>query len=209
MTGFAAFFSSSFFNGSFYSCSSFHVKLLLLPGLYNSGPQHWQSLWESSLPNVVRVQQDNWDQPELDLWMARLTEYLDACKEDVILVAHSLGCALAVHWISSYKSSALHVKQLARIKGALLVAPPDVGQTTFPASSFSPMPELPLSLPVKVIASDNDPWCDIVLSRHWAHCWEAEFHSVGALGHINGESGLGSWEQGQAWVAALSQNVVS
>jgi len=179
------------------------VKLLLLPGLYNSGPQHWQSLWEASMPNVVRVQQENWEQPELDLWMAQLTRYVDECKDDVILVAHSLGCALAVHWISSLKSSALHVKQ---VKGLFLVAPPDVGQTTFPAPSFSPMPETRLAVASVVVASDNDPWCDFALSQHWAKCWESEFHSVGAKGHINGESGLGVWEQGQIWLAQLSQN---
>jgi predicted alpha/beta hydrolase family esterase len=33
----------------------------ILPGLYNSGPQHWQSLWESANPDFVRVDQDVWD----------------------------------------------------------------------------------------------------------------------------------------------------
>ena len=178
------------------------MKLLILPGLNNSGPQHWQSLWESSLENVVRVQQDNWDEPELDLWMAKLSEQIEKCKDDVILVAHSLGCALAVHWISAPQSSALHVKQ---VKGLFLVAPPDVGQTTFPAPSFSPMPETHLSIASIVIASDNDPWCDVALATNWARCWGSDFHSIGAKGHINSESGLGRWEQGQAWLAQLMQ----
>ncbi|MFC5400859.1 alpha/beta hydrolase [Undibacterium jejuense] len=176
------------------------MKLLTLPGLYNSGPQHWQSLWETSLPNIERVQQENWDQPELDVWMAKLSAHIDDCKEDVILVAHSLGCALAVHWVASLKTSALHVKQ---VKGLFLVAVPDVGQNTFPAPSFSPMPENRLPVPSILIASDNDPWCDVALSGHWAHCWGSEFHSLSAKGHINSESGLGNWKQGQSWLKKL------
>ena len=156
------------------------------------------------MPNVTRVQQDNWDQPELDLWMAKLSEEIEQCKEDVILVAHSLGCALAVHWISSPHSSVLHVKQ---VKGLFLVAPPDVGQNTFPAPSFSPMPDVRLPIASTLIASDNDPWCDFALATHWAQCWGSDFHSLGAKGHINGESGLGHWEQGQTWLAQLVRSV--
>ncbi|MDE2429420.1 MAG: alpha/beta hydrolase, partial [Burkholderiales bacterium] len=49
------------------------MKFLILPGLYNSGPQHWQSLWENSLVNAVRVQQLNWDAPERDAWVHALS----------------------------------------------------------------------------------------------------------------------------------------
>ncbi|MFZ6861917.1 RBBP9/YdeN family alpha/beta hydrolase [Undibacterium sp. Ji67W] len=180
------------------------MKLLILPGLYNSGPQHWQSLWETSLPNIERVQQENWDQPELDVWMGKLSAHIETCKEDVILVAHSLGCALAVHWISSLMTSPLHVKQ---VKGIFLVAPPEVGQNPFPAISFCPMPEIRLPVASMLIASDNDPWCDVALSRHWAHCWGSEFHMLVAKGHINSDSGLGKWEQGQSWLKTLTQIV--
>ena len=156
------------------------------------------------MTNIERVQQDNWDQPELDFWMARLSAQIDACKDDVILVAHSLGCALAVHWIFSHKSSVLHVKQ---VKGLFLVAVPNVRQTLFPAPSFSPMPEMRLPINSVLIASDNDPWCDIELSKYWGQCWGSEFHSLPKAGHINSESGLGNWEQGQMWLAQLMNRI--
>ncbi len=28
-------------------------RVLVVPGLHNSGPQHWQSLWQRRLPNAV------------------------------------------------------------------------------------------------------------------------------------------------------------
>ena len=31
--------------------------ILIVPGLYNSGPDHWQSHWERELPNAQRVEQ--------------------------------------------------------------------------------------------------------------------------------------------------------
>ena len=30
--------------------------ILIVPGLYNSGPDHWQSHWERDLPGAVRVE---------------------------------------------------------------------------------------------------------------------------------------------------------
>ena len=41
------------------------ATLLILPGLGNSGPLHWQSIWEQSQPDFVRVQQRDCGQPDL------------------------------------------------------------------------------------------------------------------------------------------------
>lgn len=67
---------------------------MLLPGLGNSGPGHWQTQWEAGLDNVVRVQQQEWDAPQRRDWVAALDKALLALDGQVILVAHSLGCAL-------------------------------------------------------------------------------------------------------------------
>jgi predicted alpha/beta hydrolase family esterase len=37
--------------------------VLIIPGLGDSGPQHWQTLWEASHPEYRRVQQSDWEQP--------------------------------------------------------------------------------------------------------------------------------------------------
>ena len=38
-----------------------------LPGLYNSGPQHWQTYWENEY-GFKRIEQNNWDEPVCDDW---------------------------------------------------------------------------------------------------------------------------------------------
>ena len=47
-------------------------RVLIAPGLHNSGPDHWQSRWQRLFPAFERVQQDDWDVPDLARWSARL-----------------------------------------------------------------------------------------------------------------------------------------
>ncbi|MDE2428453.1 MAG: alpha/beta hydrolase, partial [Burkholderiales bacterium] len=138
---------------------------------------------------------------ERDAWVQALSSAVNASIEPQVLVAHSLGCALTVWWAAMGMPG---VDDKRRVKAAMLVAPPDVNRPEFPAPSFSPMPTGSLPFPSLVVASDNDPWCELSVSEGWAKSWGAKFHQIGAKGHINGESGLGAWEQGQDWLATLS-----
>lgn len=178
------------------------MKILLLPGLYNSDPDHWQSRWERELPGVIRVEQESWEQPTREAWLAKLNQAINAADDEVVLVAHSLGCALVAWWVQT-EMQHLAPAIKSRVKAALLVAPPDVARPTFPAPDFSPMPTNFLPFPAKMIVSENDPWCELALAKGWADVWGAEFHCIGAGGHINSDSGLGAWEQGQHWLADL------
>ncbi|MFZ6760749.1 RBBP9/YdeN family alpha/beta hydrolase [Undibacterium sp. Ji50W] len=176
------------------------MQILTLPGLYNSGPGHWQTRWEAELPHVKRVEQQDWEHPVKDAWVATLSVAVNAATDEVVLVAHSLGCALTAWWLASGMPGVL---DKSKVKAALLVAPPDVGRTDFPAASFSPMPLIRFPCPVAVVASSDDPWCDLSVAQDLARAWGAELHLIGAKGHINGESGLGSWKQGQDWLSTL------
>ena len=92
-------------------------SVLLLPGYGDSGPEHWQSLWELADPRLRRVAQRDWLEPQLDEWLLTLDREVSACLTPPVLVAHSLGCILVAHW----------VKRTGRtVAGALLVAPVDV-----------------------------------------------------------------------------------
>src|SRR5215831_3448927 len=42
--------------------------VLILPGLFNSGPGHWQTIWESQHPDYRRVQQRDWTTPRCADW---------------------------------------------------------------------------------------------------------------------------------------------
>jgi uncharacterized protein len=178
------------------------TTVLILPGLYNSGEGHWQTIWEHKLPNAKRVQQKNWDSPDRNDWVATLDAALAAATGPVVFAAHSLGCALTAWW-SATGNVAAHG---SKVKGALLVAPPDVERKDFPAfvTGFSPMPRVRLPFPAIVAASSNDPWCALGKARGWAEDWGAQWRELGERGHINTESGLGDWAQARAWLESLT-----
>jgi len=181
--------------------------ILILPGLFNSGEGHWQTRWESTLPNVQRVQQYNWDSPSRTDWVATLDAAIAAIDGPVIIAAHSLGCALTAWWASQH-GRAPHA---AKVKAALLAAPPDVERADFPefVHGFAPMPQDALPFKAIVVASADDPWCGLQRARLYATAWGAQLHEIGPRGHINGESGLGDWAQGQAWLAELGSEQAS
>src|SRR3546814_11823527 len=79
--------------------SSIHHKILTIPGLHNSGPAHWQSLWQQKFPDTRRVDLGDWDNPDQALWVARIADAIDAESAPVLIAAHSLGCHAFAHWL--------------------------------------------------------------------------------------------------------------
>ncbi|MGL5073204.1 MAG: alpha/beta hydrolase, partial [Aeromonas salmonicida] len=51
-------------------------KILLVPGLHNSGPDHWQSRWHQYFPHWQRMVGLPWDKPDLTVWSAKLASKL-------------------------------------------------------------------------------------------------------------------------------------
>ena len=80
------------------------VPLLILPGLNNSGPQHWQTQWQERKANALRLEPSSWSAPELNDWMSALDRAVRACAAPPILVAHSMGCLLSVCWAAKHHS---------------------------------------------------------------------------------------------------------
>lgn len=181
--------------------------ILLIPGLHGSGPGHWQSRWEAEMPLAQRVQQRDWNAPRRVEWVAQLDAAVRAAATPVILVAHSLGCATAVWWALERGG----VAHAGKVRGALLVAPPDVERADAPAAvrDFGPMPTLRLPFASAVVASSDDPWCALPRARRWARQWGAQWREAGACGHLNADSGLGDWPQGQHWLRQLSDSAAA
>lgn len=171
--------------------------VLILPGIGNSDPEHWQSLWEKGNPSFARVQQNNWDLAVCEEWLAVLENYVARAGTNVVLVAHSLACLLVAHWAASSNH---------KIKGALLVAPPNPDGAGFPkeAIGFSPVPLRQLSFPSIVVASTNDPYGNLEFSKSTAAAWGSRFVNIGAAGHINSKSGLGGWNEGFSLLQQLT-----
>lgn len=172
-------------------------RVLLLPGWQDSGPAHWQSRWQA-LYGDQRVEQDEWHWPLRGDWMARLEDVLLADPRPALLVAHSLGCHLVAAW-------ARHSAHTARVQGALLVAPPDLDRPDIPAPVARWRPVVRDALPFAglVLYSHDDPFAGAENTRALAQAWAAEAVDVGALGHVNGDSGLGDWPAGRAWLQRL------
>jgi uncharacterized protein len=173
------------------------IPLVILPGLNNSGPQHWQTFWQERKTDALRLEPASWNAPELDDWMSALDRAVAACVAPPLLVAHSMGCLLSVCWASRHRPD-------LSITGAFLVAPPNFKRKEFPARSFTQAPESPLPYPALVVGSTNDPYCPIDVVAGLAYSWEAGFVSVGPRGHISTEPGNGDWEEGWRLLKAFA-----
>jgi predicted alpha/beta hydrolase family esterase len=176
------------------------ANVLILPGWQDSGPQHWQSLWEAR-HGYARVQQHDWMKPLRGDWIARLEEVLLTCDEPAVLVAHSLGCQLVAAW-------AEHSQNAHRVKGALLVAPADPERVDVREllPSWAPIPLQALPCPSVIVASRDDPFCEFERARLFAYAWGSQFIDYGPCGHINAESGLASWPEGHVLLQDLMKD---
>lgn len=163
---------------------------LMVPGLWNSGPEHWHTLWEAENPSFRRVQQIEWDAPERRAWVRGVDDAVRQTGRGVVLAAHSLGCATVVHWAGMTGRV---------VRGALLVAPADVDGAGFPleARGFANMPLKPLPFPSILVASTDDPYLSMERARLFAESWGSRLVEVGARGHLNSASGLGAWPEGR------------
>jgi uncharacterized protein len=166
--------------------------ILIVSGLWNSGPDHWQTHWERKYPAWTRVAHRDWNAPERDEWVAELDAAIAACQGRPILVAHSLGCMLVAQWARS--GSPL------KAAGAFLVAPSDTEAASYPIdpNDFSPVPLERLPFPSIVVASSNDDYARIERSRAFARAWGSRLVELGDAGHVNADSGYGPWPEGEA-----------
>ncbi|MDP4262798.1 MAG: alpha/beta hydrolase [Bacteroidota bacterium] len=173
------------------------TNYFIVPGLGNSGEEHWQTFFEKSGDNFQRINQQEWDAPHCKDWIETIDKTISAYDPStVILIGHSLGCAAIAHWATQYNK---------KIKGALLVAPSDLEapQYTFPAKGFDPMPKEKINFPTIVVASSDDPWVSLDRAKFFAKNWGSEFINIGNAGHINVSSGHKQWDEGFAILKTL------
>jgi len=129
-------------------------SVLVLPGWHDSGLRHWQTLWEQEEPSFRRVQQKDWETPQLSDWIEGISREVGRAAPTVVFAAHSLGCIALLHWTQT-ASPVL----VSRVKGALLAAPADVDRPECPEpiKNFAPVPRGMLPLASVVAASSDDP----------------------------------------------------
>jgi predicted alpha/beta hydrolase family esterase len=171
--------------------------VILIPGLGNSGPEHWQSRWQKRLPGCDRLEQADWDDPDREDWIARLDAAIARAESPPILLAHSLGCSLVACWAVTHRRP---------IHAALLVGTPDIesdAHTPPETHVFRPLPMTRLPFRTIVVVSRNDPYVTFERAAAMAEAWGAELVDVGNAGHINTTAGYGEWPEGEKLLARL------
>lgn len=186
------------------------LTVLLVPGLRDHVPEHWQTrLQERLRARGRKVGTLTPQRVELDcaVKVAALERTVQTIKGPIVLVAHSAGCAVVAHWASQSRLS-------DRIRGALLAAPPDL-ESPMPeghpslddvyAAGWLPVPRARLPFPCIVAASRNDPFGHFSRIATLAQHWGAELVDLGHAGHLNPASGYGEWPLADQLIARLAQ----
>jgi predicted alpha/beta hydrolase family esterase len=159
-------------------------RVIIVPGLFDSGVAHWQTLWGRAHPEYRRVQQRDWNKPDLAAWSAVIDGELNEDRTPAILVAHSFGCLAAV--VSA-------VRNPGRVAAALLVAPANPAR--FGIEHALHVAQLPFTS--VLVASRNDPWLPFDVAAGLARAWGSRLVDLGDAGHINADSGYGAWPEGE------------
>jgi predicted alpha/beta hydrolase family esterase len=171
------------------------VRVLIVPGLHDSGPEHWQTRLQRHHRHSVRVSQRDWTRADLPAWAeqigATLAQHPNAAW---VVVAHSFGCLALVRALAC---GALGVH------AAVLVAPADPAK--FDVHALLPAAALPVA--ATLVASRTDPWMPFDRAVRWAAQWGAPLVDAGDAGHINVQSGHGPWPLGRSIVERQIQRL--
>ncbi len=169
-------------------------RIVLVPGINDSGPEHWQSHWQRSHPHWLRIAQRDWQQPDLEGWQAAIRRAIGHHEAPVLLVGHSFGALSSWYYASRFPG---------QIAGVVLVAPAEPVRFEIEDRILA----VPLPVRSLMFASHNDPLLDINRARYWATAWGAELVDVGDAGHINAQSGFGAWPHGLERVEAFARRL--
>lgn len=172
------------------------IRLLMIPGLNDSGPAHWQTWLHSHFSRqAVRVEQEDWASADLARWSQRIEVTLARNPGSRwVAVAHSFGClALLRHLAHGGRS----------VQSALLVAPADPAKF----GVASKLPQSQLDIPSVLLASETDPWMKFESACDWARVWGSQIINLGDAGHINTEAGFGPLPPAKTLVAQMVQRL--
>ena len=178
---------------------------LFVPGLRDHVEDHWQTHLARRLPVSITVPQLERDKLSCSARVAALEETYTRITQPVILVAHSAGVMIAVHWARRFAH---------RVQGALFAAPADlelplpVGYPAFEdiqANGWLPIPRQRLPFPTLVVASTNDPLARLERVQGYAQDWGAQLVNAGAVGHLNPAAGFGEWPMAEALLQQLQR----
>jgi predicted alpha/beta hydrolase family esterase len=185
------------------------ATVVLVPGLRGHVEDHWQTRLAASMPGARLVAPLGRADAGLRARVTLLDQVVEQVAGPVILVAHSAGVLVTVHWAAQYSPT--------RVVGALLATPPVLAAELPPeypsidelrAHGWLPIPRAPLPFPSIVAASSDDPLGNPVRLRSLAASWGSRMHDLGAVGHLNPASGFGDWPEAVELIDQLRDGAV-
>ena len=166
-------------------------------------PEHWQTLLQAQLPNARSVPPLEHDKLSRDACVAALDAALADIDGPVVLVAHSAGVMITVHWAAQHRRP---------IHAALLATPPDFDQplpagypdkAALEANGWLPAPRAPCPS----AAHGGQPQRPLAATNACA-AWPmpaAAWSTWGEVGHLNPAAGYGPWPQAtELWAELLA-----
>jgi predicted alpha/beta hydrolase family esterase len=179
--------------------------VLFVPGLRDHVAEHWQTLAAAEIAGARTVPPLTQDK----LSCAARVEALDRAIAEIaappILVAHSAGCLMVVHWAQRHRRP---------IKAALLATPPDIDRPLpagYPtpeelqAGGWLPVPRTPLPFPSLLGVSADDPLASTAAGVELGTAWGSRIVQLGHVGHLNPAAGYGPWPMAHTLIAELDK----
>ncbi|MEU5790662.1 alpha/beta hydrolase [Micromonospora purpureochromogenes] len=174
--------------------------IVTVPGLRGYVADHWQTRLAADLSNVRPVPPLGRDNPSLADRVAAVQEIVQSAEAPVIMVGHSAGVIVTVHWAARFGVPD------GVVRGALLATPPDLSAelpAEYPSLAvleqwgWLPIPLSPLPFPSIVAASADDRLGEPARVRALADAWGSRYRDLGAVGHLNPASGYGHWPEAE------------
>jgi predicted alpha/beta hydrolase family esterase len=184
------------------------ATVVLVPGLRGHVEDHWQTRLAATLPTARTVPPLGRTEPSLVARLSVLDRIVDDVDGPVVVVAHSAGVLVTVHWAATYEGTS--------VVGALLATPPALATQLPPEypslellrdNGWLPIPRRPLPFPSILATSTDDALGNPVRLRALAKAWGSREHSLGAVGHLNPASGFGVWPGATALIDQLTAGV--
>jgi len=180
------------------------ATVLIVPGLRDHVPQHWQTLLASQLPRVRNVTPMGRDNLDCHARVEAIEAAAAQIDGPIVVVAHSGGVISLVHWARLTRRA---------VRGALLATPADFDQPLpegYPSmealegACWLPVPRNALPFRSIVAASRNDPLARYERVATFARSWGSKLVDLGEVGHLNPASGYGAWPRAEELIAELS-----
>jgi uncharacterized protein len=181
--------------------------VLIVPGLRDHVPQHWQTLLAARLPRVHGVPPMGREDLDCARRVAAIEHAVYDIDGPVLIVAHSGGCIMVAHW-------ATNTAHARRVSGALLATPPDFERpmpegypslAALEGGGWLPVPRQSLPFPSLVAASRDDPLGSFERVSQVAEDWGSTLVDLGCVGHLNPASGYGDWPMAETLLMAVSR----